>query len=136
VRPDGVLAYGSPNALIIDAKYKTNLVRGAPEISTGDLYEALAFAQATGINEVLLAYPAPVVDSEMIKPGTIRVFEEVKISNIRVRAATLVASGIGRRGGLRSFAAGLHAFVTSSPEVSAATDAGGAPQLVHAPPAG
>ncbi|MEO1247828.1 MAG: restriction endonuclease, partial [Pseudomonadota bacterium] len=45
-------------SFIVDAKYKGHVERGRNRISEADVYEALAFARATGCDTVILAYPA------------------------------------------------------------------------------
>lgn len=116
VRPDIVLSPATPaRALVVDAKYKTNVLKGPIRIAGSDLYEALAFATATSISEVVLVYPQAIADpGEPITPlGAGRKFEEIRVAETLVSGVVVPTSGIGKRGGLRTFAANLHDFLLS-----------------------
>ena len=97
---------------VIDAKYKTNSEKGRVRISEADAYEALAFAQATGCNTVILAYPAP--PAEIQQPvGYTSLFERVDIGGTKIYGLQLEVRGISRRSGLKTFSNGLRGGLTS-----------------------
>jgi len=66
VYPDaivGIVGEKGTRRVIVDAKYKGHIDRAFTSIANADIYEGLAFARATGINEVVLAYPRTVIGS-------------------------------------------------------------------------
>ena len=90
--------------LLADAKYKTR-VDSELRMSEADVYEALAFATATGCNEVILLYPrGAITDKTHEQPGEVAIAERVKIGKVQIIAATVVVSGLSSRGGLARFA--------------------------------
>ncbi len=97
--------------LLVDAKYKTRVERGPPRVSEADLYESLAFARATGLNRVLLIYPALPVTSEL---GLATAFEVISVDDVRVVGLHASVMGVSKRGMLRVFAERLAASVVEA----------------------
>lgn len=97
VTPDITL---STHRVIVDAKYKTRQDQQILRISEADLYEALAFSNATGISVIELVYPA---SSAQMEFGAARLFETVEVSGVSVRGVEVSIAGISKRGMLRAF---------------------------------
>lgn len=109
VYPDAIVSRGGEGdsrKIIVDAKYKGHVERGATAISNADIYEALAFSRATGVSEAVLVYPRPVdgVPSALDEVGHAREFSRVVADGVILRAVELSVCGISRRGGLKRFA--------------------------------
>ncbi|QOW23598.1 restriction endonuclease [Lysobacter sp. H23M47] len=96
---------GAP-PFLLDAKYKGHVERGRLIVSEADIYEAVAFSQASARDMVILAYPAPATDP-LKELGATRVFERVNVGGTRIIAIYVEVRGISRRGGLNSFSARL-----------------------------
>lgn len=113
VRPDFVVQMREmPEKLIIDAKYKTRIERGAPTIAEADLYEALAFATGTGVQNVVLVYPEEIFASTAAPIlGRVRLFEQVTVAPTRISAIAISTARIRARGGLRQFSEGLGSYL-------------------------
>jgi len=93
-------------SIIIDAKYKGNADYGPLRISESDIYESLAFADATGYNFVILAYPAP-FDNQMTPTGSCIVFENVIVNNVTIYGIQINVNGISQKSGLKTFSINL-----------------------------
>lgn len=87
---------------LVDAKYKGNVERGMLRIAEADVYEALAFASATGLRFVILAYPA--APSTRAQTGCCTVFERICANSITVIGIQVDVRGIARKSGLADFA--------------------------------
>lgn len=99
---------GEARRAIIDAKYKGSVERGALTVSSADIYEALAFSRATGIKDVILAYPCiPKPSLVGARVGDAAEFSKIVVEDITIRAVELGVCGISQRGGLKKFAAAL-----------------------------
>ncbi|MGF6860929.1 5-methylcytosine-specific restriction enzyme subunit McrC [Rhodobacteraceae bacterium MBR-64] len=112
VYPDAIVALkGAEDArkIIVDAKYKGHVERGSTAISNADVYEALAFARATGISEAILAYPRPIegIPSALDEVGHAQEFSRVVADGVVIRAIELGVCGISRRHGLKRFSEAL-----------------------------
>jgi len=105
VVPD--LKMGESDGFLVDAKYKGRVADNANRISEADLYEALAFATATKLTDVVLIYPAVPRDVTEPQTGVVNLFEEIAVENILVRGVDVEVRGIARRGGFRAFSARL-----------------------------
>ena len=105
VTPD--LAVGHGTGLIVDAKYKGRVGELKNRISEADLYEALAFASATKIGQVVLLYPAVARGAAPPPVGTTTTFERVTVGAVVVLGMEVEVRGISRVGALRRFADGL-----------------------------
>jgi 5-methylcytosine-specific restriction enzyme subunit McrC len=86
---------------IVDAKYKGNVKDGIRRINDSDLYEALAFAQATSINKIILAYPALIANSTNV--GQVELFEKITVGEVIVYGVEIQSKGISRTSGLYNF---------------------------------
>lgn len=111
VFPDLVINPGGGSArFVLDAKYKGHVEKDPLRTKESDLYEAMAFAKATGCAVVVLAYPAPPL-APAAAPGSCEVFETVLIDQVRIVSAHVEARGISKRGALRQFAQNLRDFL-------------------------
>lgn len=107
VYPDCVIeAEAERPRMLLDAKYKGHVEKGALRISEADIYEALAFARATGCERVVLAYPAQ-PDRAAQPAGSCSVFERVQVETVQIIGMQVECRGISRAGGLQLFAAHL-----------------------------
>jgi 5-methylcytosine-specific restriction enzyme subunit McrC len=113
VFPDCVIeADGARPRLILDAKYKGHVEKGALRIAETDIYEALAFSKATGCNLVALGYPAQ-PDGNARPVGTSAVFERVHVDSVQIVGIQIESRGISRAGALRVLASNLMAGLSS-----------------------
>jgi len=93
VTPDVTVEMGNGAMLLFDAKYKPGGQHGAVSISNADLYESLAFMEATRCDEISLIYPSPeLVDSTR----QLLVTETVKVGGKTIKAMLLGITGISR----------------------------------------
>lgn len=107
VFPDCVVrGEGGAPQFLVDAKYKGHVESGSLRIAESDIYEALAFARATGCNYVVLAYPAS-PSSPPSEPGSCAVFECVDVGEVRIIGIQVEVRGIAKRGALRTFSKAL-----------------------------
>lgn len=105
VYPDCVIeSAGARSRMVLDAKYKGHVEKGELRISEADIYEALAFAGATGCNQVTLAYPAQPGGAAQ-PPGSCTVFERVQVGRVQIVGIQVECRGIARAGGLQLFTA-------------------------------
>lgn len=101
IEPDGTRA-----RMLLDAKYKGHVEKGSLRINESDIYQALAFARATGCNLVALAYPAQ--PSNAPQPvGTCTVFERVKVDAVQIAGIQIESRLISKTGALQTFSANL-----------------------------
>ena len=112
VYPDAIVTLNGshePRKIIVDAKYKGHVERGSTAISNADIYEALAFARATGISEAVLVYPRPIegLMSALDEVGHAQEFSRVVAGGVTIRAIELGVCGISKRNGLRRFTEAL-----------------------------
>lgn len=108
--PDIVL--GIPKMVVIDAKYKGRSDEGHQGISESDLYEALAFLEATVSEVAVLAYPAiphaaDTAATERPAPGTCKEIERVTIGARTIIAIGLEVRGISGHHGLQHFSSNV-----------------------------
>jgi len=99
--------------VIIDAKYKGHIERGRLSVSNADIYEALAFARAASIKDVVLAYPciAAEVSASNKEVGHVAEFSRIDVEGVTIRAIELGVCGISQRGGLKKFCSAICAAV-------------------------
>ena len=102
---------GSRSKIILDAKYKGHIERGKLSISNADIYEALAFSQATNCNQVVLAYPAQ-SNNPLTAVGTCNIFEKVKIGAVNIIGIQIECRLISARNGLRLFSSNMAKGIT------------------------
>ena len=120
VKPDCALsltqADGNRKRVLVDAKYKGGYDRPHRAVLNNDIYEVLAFSQATGVKDTVLVYPSTVgggSNAEKMKAGHACVFTTVQISDVCIQAIEIGVCGISTKGGLRSFANGLSRVIRS-----------------------
>lgn len=112
VIPDAIVSLTSSDGnrrVIVDAKYKGHIDRSATTVENADIYEALAFARATGIADVALVYPRT-VDGPLLpadEVGSAFEFSRVQAGGVVIRAIELGVCGISGRRGLKRFAGAL-----------------------------
>lgn len=106
VYPDLVIdpGAGTPR-FVLDAKYKGHIEKEPLTTKESDLYEALAFATATGCQTIALAYPAP--PEALNPPGSCTTFETSIVGAIKVVSIHVEVRGVSRPGALRLFATNL-----------------------------
>lgn len=104
VYPDVSIWSGDALSLLVDAKYKTRMKDARTRIAESDIYEALAFATATGCRQIVLGYPARVDGPNAGIPGTSRVIERIAIGQVSIMGIEIEIQGISRVGALREFA--------------------------------
>jgi|TARA_R110002049_G_scaffold12487_5_gene55840 5-methylcytosine-specific restriction enzyme subunit McrC len=99
--------------VIIDAKYKGHIERGRLSVSNADIYEALAFARAASIKDVVLAYPciAAEVSASNKEVGHVAEFSRIDVEGVTIRAIELGVCGISQRGGLKKFCSAICAAI-------------------------
>jgi 5-methylcytosine-specific restriction endonuclease McrBC regulatory subunit McrC len=108
VVPDAIVTITNSSGMrqiIVDAKYKGNVEGSYVSISNSDIYEALAFARATGIAEVILVYPkvvgrTPIPSDEV---GHAMEFSRVVADGVVIKALEMGVRGISGRRGLKRF---------------------------------
>ncbi len=89
--------------LVVDAKYKGRIGDPKARIVEVDLYEALAFAEATKTRQVLLIYPAVARCDGIPETGTSTVFERVTVGPVSITGMEIEIRGISQRGAFRDF---------------------------------
>jgi len=120
VTPDCVLSIdtaGARRRVVVDAKYKGNVAGSDRGVSSGDLYEAIAFSRATGSEDVVLIYPMTTgTRSEPLGlVGSASEFARVEVDDTHVRAIELGVRGIAKIGGRRQFASVLRSEILRAP---------------------
>ncbi|WP_438851968.1 5-methylcytosine restriction system specificity protein McrC [Brevundimonas nasdae] len=104
--------------LLIDAKYKGNIIHGKQRIAEADVYEAMAFAKAAQADKIVLVYPRLAVDAP--RPlGSTAEFEKVLVDGLTIWGVNVEVRGIARRSGLKTFADGLLAALAKIASIPA-----------------
>lgn len=111
VRPDIVLHREQAPDLLLDAKYKTRQDRHAT-VTSGDLYESLAFLGGTDSRQIALLYPE-LADSASTKIGDWRTFERIDVDDLQVRAVQIQVRGLASRGGFDRLVAGARSGIAA-----------------------
>ena len=120
VRPDYVLTIASESGrrrrVVVDAKYKGNVAQGERGVSSSDTYEALAFAKATGVNEVILVYPMTVGSGTTPSGpvGSAAEFERIRVGRTLIRAVEVGVRGVAETHGLRRLAGALRSEINEA----------------------
>jgi len=93
--------------LLVDAKYKGRVDQGRQRIAESDVYEALAFAHASGgVNKVVLVYP--LAGPALLQvTGTSTSIERIDIGAVEIWGIEVETRGISKRGGVQKFAKGV-----------------------------
>jgi 5-methylcytosine-specific restriction enzyme subunit McrC len=116
-KPDISPIAGDVAPLLLDAKYKTRLGR-SPRISSGDLYESLAFLRAGKATTMCLIYPA-LQSPDDLPLGEWRQFDQVDVDGLVIAGFEIQVQGLARRGGFDELVAGARKSL--SPKVAALT---------------
>lgn len=112
VTPDVVIADVTGPRMVVDAKYRTR--EGAtPGIDASDVYESLAFMEATGTSVAVLLYPRPASDGPALPTGQASLFEIVTVGSRSVIGLTVELRGISSADGYGQFASRLAAAVST-----------------------
>lgn len=93
VTPDVTVDMGNDAMLLFDAKYKPGGQHGAVTISNADIYESLAFMEATRCDEIGLIYPS---HEHVDATRQLLVTETIKVGGKTIRAMLLGVTGISR----------------------------------------
>ena len=107
--PDISIQKQDGSRFVVDAKYKGRVQPNGREvlsIEPADLYEALAFLQATATNKAVLLYPLPTAAGTQ-PPGTTAEFERASVGNHEIVGVSVNARGISETGGFRLFSQNL-----------------------------
>lgn len=118
VTPDASVFQANVLVAIADAKYKLPSAQGDREsagISASDIYEALAFLEATRLPKILLLYPHSAFGQPRLATGCSVPFERVLVGDKEIIGATVEVRGISKPGGLREFGAGIAQLVQLAP---------------------
>lgn len=108
VHPDIVLKPTShEEPIVVDAKYKGSAASQTKSISSGDLYQALAFLQALEGRLAILVYPGGEPTASSFGLGTLAPFESVHVDSRCVIGANVCIAGVGSTGGLQKFGSQL-----------------------------
>jgi 5-methylcytosine-specific restriction enzyme subunit McrC len=105
VTPDNV-AQIMGSTVVLDAKYKGRVGARKQGVDAPDVYEALAFMRAAGVDRAVLVYPR-VPDGTPRQPGAAAEMERIKVSGTTIVAIEVTVSGIARPQGLKTFIAQL-----------------------------
>lgn len=112
VTPDVVISVSNTPRLVVDAKYRTREGM-TPTMEAGDVYESLAFMEATGTRAAVLLYPRPASDGSALPIGTANAFETVTVGTRVVVGLTVEVRGISSLDGYGQFAKRLSASVSA-----------------------
>lgn len=99
--------------MLLDAKYKGHVEKGQLRVAETDVYEALAFSQATACNRVILAYPAQ-PSSQLRAVGSCTVFEKIQVGTVEIVGVQVESRFISKSGALRVFATNMAAGITAA----------------------
>ena len=108
-QPDNV-AQIMGSTVVLDAKYKGRVGSRKQGIDAADIYEALAFTRAAGVDRAVLVYPR-VPDDTLRSPGFTTEIERIKVSGTTILAIDVTVSGIARPNGLKTFVAQLRGAI-------------------------
>jgi len=96
VTPDISVYLANGARLLFDAKYKPGGQHGAVSVSNADIYESLAFMEATQCPDICLIYPSP---ERVDTPRQLFVTETVRVGKRSIKAVLLGVSGISQPNG-------------------------------------
>lgn len=106
--PDLTISMNGGISLLVDSKYKGRLLDPSKEkiqISSADVYESIAYLEATGASNIVLVYPGR-IDTSL---GVTLLMEKVILDEKSIVSIAIDPRGIAIRGGFRRFADGLGA---------------------------
>lgn len=104
VKPDISPMSGNTVSFLLDAKYKSRHDRSL-RISSGDLYESLAFLRATKAKKMCLLYPA-LHSPDHLPLGEWQRFDEVEVDDLTVEGFEVQMQGLSQRGGFDTLITG------------------------------
>ena len=101
--------------VVVDAKYKGSYKQNELTISSSDTYEAIAFAKATRVSDVVFVYPmSHMAGSECQgRAGAIDARVVIRVDDIAIRAIELGVRGVSEPGGLIRIAESLKSKIES-----------------------
>lgn len=104
VKPDIAIIERESNQvlLLLDAKYKGRFYNGTFSISNADIYEGMAFCQATGCKRIILLYPRTENDPST-DIGKLTIFNSISVGDVQIIGAKVEMAGIANIGGLKAF---------------------------------
>lgn len=113
VIPDLEISQDDGDSLLVDAKYKGRNNREV-RVSNADLYESLAFMEASGRRMTLLVYPSTSSNHEtIIETGAVEIIDQIIVGDRRVVAASIEVVGISKRDGYKKFCDGISSLIKS-----------------------
>lgn len=110
VVPDGVAWLARlERRIVVDAKYKGSTETSGKIVEQQDIYEALAYARAFDVEEVVLVYPGGPEDvtASGSEVGVARRFAEIRVGELKIIGISIGVTGIAKAGGVRQFVEGL-----------------------------
>jgi 5-methylcytosine-specific restriction enzyme subunit McrC len=107
VTPDVAITISGGTKLLIDAKYKGRSNERKGRVSEADLYEALAFASAAGVQQVVLLYPAVPRNDKPVETGKTEIFERIAVKDIVIFGMEVDVRGVSQSGSMHAFARNL-----------------------------
>jgi 5-methylcytosine-specific restriction endonuclease McrBC regulatory subunit McrC len=102
VTPDVVIAEDDNRRLVVDAKYRTR-EGTTPAIDASDVYETLAFMEATGTRGAVLLYPRPSSSGLPRAVGASEAFETITVGSRRITGLLVELRGISGTDGYGQF---------------------------------
>jgi hypothetical protein len=113
VEPDASILIGDSPELIVDAKYKSAASGTVIQsIARSDVYEAIAYLEATSCSRAILVYPRD-SNSSTPCPGSASVFERVRVGSRELFGMHVEIGGMSAIGGYRQFAQNFGSAVAS-----------------------
>lgn len=98
-KPDISVIHSSKALFLADAKYKTRREKRT-SINRADLYESLAFLQASGTNYLMLLYPSQQPPS-ISQLGQLTKIDGISVGSNLIEGFELQIQGISRKGGFK-----------------------------------
>lgn len=113
VRPDIAVGPDAVPGFLADAKYKGRITKQRQRVGAADLYESLAFLEASTAKTLVLLYPR-LGSTHRLDPGTCTLLDDFRVGQRRVRAFDVECRGVAQTGGLRQFAMRLSGDVMAA----------------------
>lgn len=103
VFPDLIIRQPDLASFVLDAKYKGNVVHGRLRIEEADVYETLAFMQATDSQLAILAYPETKSPGRAGVLGRVTLFEAISVRDHLILGVEIDCQGVSGQRGLSTF---------------------------------
>ena len=119
VVPDGAVWMARmQRRIVVDAKYKGSTETSGQIVEQQDIYEALAYARAFEVQEVVLVYPGGPEDvtASESEAGVVRRFAEIRVGELKIVGVSVGVTGIAKADGVRRFVAGLREGILEAVE--------------------